>query len=62
MNARKEFFRAAIDEIVEAVRDNHGEIEITRAAEAKDYRQTLALLNEARPAFHVADQSMSVPV
>ncbi len=62
VNARKEFFRATIDEIVEAVRDNHGEIEITRAAEAKDYRQTLALLNEARPAFHVADQSMSVPV
>lgn len=44
VNERKEFFRVSIDEIAEAVRNNHGEIEITKAAEAVEYRKTLAML------------------
>jgi hypothetical protein len=46
VNERKEFFRVTIEEIAEAVRSNHGEIEFTMAAEAADYRKTLALLQD----------------
>jgi flagellar motility protein MotE (MotC chaperone) len=46
VNERKEFFRVTIEEIAEAVRSNHGEIEFTLAAEAADYRKTLALLQD----------------
>ena len=50
VNERREFFRVTIDEIAEAVRENHGEIEITRDAEAKDYRQSLAMMVENQTA------------
>jgi hypothetical protein len=43
VNERKEFFRVGIDEIAVAVRRHHGEIEITRAAEAIEYRKSLAM-------------------
>jgi hypothetical protein len=44
VNERREFFRVTVDEIAEAVCQNHGAIEIVRDAEAKDYRQSLALM------------------
>lgn len=44
VNERKEFFRVTIEEIADIVRQHHGEIAITMAAEARDYRQTLAML------------------
>lgn len=44
VNERKEFFRVSIDEIADAVRENHGEIELTRLAEAEEFRKTIALL------------------
>jgi hypothetical protein len=43
VNERREFFRVTIDEIAEAVRRHHGQIELTRIAEAKDYRKSLAM-------------------
>jgi hypothetical protein len=43
VNERKEFFRVGIDEIARAVRENHGEIEVCMAAEAVEYRKTLAM-------------------
>jgi hypothetical protein len=46
INERKEFFRVTIEEIAEAVLKNHGEIDIILAAEAVEYRKTLALLQE----------------
>jgi Domain of unknown function (DUF4041)/Meiotically up-regulated gene 113 len=46
VNERKEFFKASIDEIANAVLQHHGEIEITRAAEAEEYRKTLAIVDE----------------
>jgi hypothetical protein len=49
INERKEFFRVSIDEIAQAVRENHAEINLTLAAEAKEYRKTLALLREEQP-------------
>jgi Domain of unknown function (DUF4041)/T5orf172 domain len=44
VNERKEFFNVTIEEIAEVVRQQHGEIAITLAAEAVDYRKTLALI------------------
>lgn len=46
VNERKEFFRATIDEISDAVRANHGDIELTKLAEAAEFRKTLAMLND----------------
>jgi len=46
VNARKEFFNVSIEEIVEAVRKHHGEIEMILTPEAVEYRKTLALLQE----------------
>jgi multidrug efflux pump subunit AcrA (membrane-fusion protein) len=48
VNERKEFFRVSIDEIATAVRVNHGEIDITLAAEAAEYRKTVAMLQEGQ--------------
>jgi hypothetical protein len=46
INERKEFFRVSLEEIAEAVRSHHGEFELTRLAEAAEYRKTLALQDE----------------
>jgi hypothetical protein len=63
VNERKEFFRVTIDEIARAVRENHGEIDITLAAEAAEYRKTVSMAlagqaippvtNSPQPAFEV---------
>lgn len=56
INERKEFFRVDLREIVEFVRTNHrAEIEVHHQAEAKEYRQTLALQQQA-PAPYPARQ------
>jgi hypothetical protein len=44
VNERKEFFRVSIDEIAAAVRQHHGDIEITRVAEAVEHKKTLAMM------------------
>jgi hypothetical protein len=43
VNERKEFFRVTIEEIAEAVRRHDASIGITLAAEAVEYRKTLAI-------------------
>ncbi|WPB81475.1 DUF4041 domain-containing protein [Archangium violaceum] len=48
INERKEFFRVSLDEIAKAVREHHGDFELTRVAEAAEYRKTLALVEEER--------------
>lgn len=45
VNHRKEFFRVTLQEIADAVRHNHAEIEFTLAAEAAEYRKTTSLLD-----------------
>jgi hypothetical protein len=50
VNERKEFFRVTLEEIEATVRAQHGEFELTRIAEAADYRKTLALFEEERRA------------
>lgn len=44
VNMKKEFFRVSLEEIEKVVKDNYAEIEFTKIAEAKDYRETLAIL------------------
>jgi hypothetical protein len=46
VNERNEFFNVANEEIAEVVREHQGEIHIALAAEAADYRKTLALIQE----------------
>ncbi len=46
INHRREFFRVSLNEIAEAVREFHGEIEFTLLAEAMEYRKTIAFLQE----------------
>jgi len=43
VNNRKEFFRIDLDEIEKAVEENHEKIEFTKIAEAKEFRESLAL-------------------
>lgn len=48
INQRKEFFRVSLEEIEATVRAHHGEFELTRLAEAAEYRKTLALIEDER--------------
>ncbi|TQF16910.1 DUF4041 domain-containing protein [Myxococcus llanfairpwllgwyngyllgogerychwyrndrobwllllantysiliogogogochensis] len=48
INERKEFFRVTLDEVAKAVREHHGEFELTRIAEAAEYRKSLALAEGER--------------
>jgi hypothetical protein len=61
VNHRKEFFKVAIEEIAEVVRQHHGEIEFTLAAEAVDYRKSLAMIHEldATPISTVVSQAVA---
>jgi hypothetical protein len=46
VNGRKEFFKVSLDEIEEFVNKDPGaSIKITKSAEAKEYRETIALIN-----------------
>ena len=44
VNTRKEFFRATLDEIQRIVEENHGGIDFAKIPEAKEYRETVAML------------------
>lgn len=44
INLRKEFFRVELATIEDAVRNSHGTATFTRAAEAKEWRQTVAII------------------
>jgi hypothetical protein len=46
VNDKREFFNVTLDEIQEVVKANHGEVTITKLAEAKEYRETLAIRKE----------------
>lgn len=46
INLRKEFFKVDLEEISKIVIERNSEIQITRIAEAKEYRQSIALLNK----------------
>ena len=48
VNTRKEFFRVSLDGIETTVKKHHGDIEFTKLAEAKEYRETVAVLEQAK--------------
>lgn len=42
-NERKEFFMVPLEEIERVAKENQAEIEFTKIAEAKEYRETVAM-------------------
>lgn len=65
INERKEFFSISIEDIASAVQQHHGQIDITRAAEAEEYRKTMALIEEERrrePMPTMANVAVQVPL
>lgn len=61
VNERKEFFGISIDEIAKVVREHNADIEITKVAEAEEYRKTMALLKKQQK-VSVADESKVDPI
>lgn len=60
INQRKEYFKVSLDEIEEVVNDSlDSEITFTKAAEAQEYRETLALLDEMENIVHDAEEFVS---
>jgi hypothetical protein len=55
VNLRKEFFNVAINDVAQAVAEHHGQIEFTLAAEAAEFRKTLALIAEEHGDTAAAD-------
>ena len=62
VNERKEFFNVTIDEITDAVRPHKADIEITRLAEAPQYRKTLAMIAEERGLASIDPLSARIPI
>lgn len=56
VNSRKEFYNVALQEIETAVKELHGNIEFTKIAEAKQYRQTLACRENAKMSSKIAER------
>ncbi|WP_437337489.1 DUF4041 domain-containing protein [Sorangium sp. So ce394] len=61
INEKKEFFQVDIDEIAKTVRRMHGEIEITRVAEAEQYRKTVAMRQEREAAQQTSTRVRLAP-
>jgi hypothetical protein len=53
VNSRKEFFSVSIDEIEEAARQRGLTLALTKVAEAKEYKQTLALRTKGVEIIHM---------
>jgi hypothetical protein len=63
VNERKEFFRVEIEQIATEVRKHRAEITFTMAAEAEDYRKTLATLKQLEVAtFPPGEESVETVV
>lgn len=43
INTKKEFFHVTLQEIEDVVHENNAEIEFTKLAEARDYRESMAI-------------------
>ena len=55
VNYRKEFFNVSLDEIADAIKELHGDFDFTLIAEAKQFRETLALREPVTPAAAIDD-------
>lgn len=56
VNSRKEFYNVSLQEIETAVKELHENVEFTKMAEAKQYRQTLALRENAKMSSKIAEK------
>ncbi len=54
VNERREFFHVSLLEIAQVVKANHGEIEFVHEAQAKEYRQTVAMRQAQAPPLNGA--------
>jgi multidrug efflux pump subunit AcrA (membrane-fusion protein) len=61
VNERREFFRVTIEEIAEAVSGHDASIRITRAAEAIEYRKTIAIRQNNFPKQERAPRHADFP-
>lgn len=61
VNERKEFFNITLDEIVVAANELHGEIEVTKLAEAEQYRESVALRRKQAAATGMVAQPSTSP-
>lgn len=62
VNHRKEFFRVSLDEIEEFINQHSGaEIEFTKLAEAKEYRETITMLEELNKLLHTEQNDEKFP-
>ena len=50
INSRKEFFRVDLDEVEAIAKKYKADVEFTKLAEAKEYRQSLAIQEHASAA------------
>lgn len=55
VNYKKEFFNVSLEEVADAVKEMHGDFEFTLIAEAKQYRETLAIREPATQAAAIDD-------
>lgn len=56
INSRKEFYKVTLQEIETTVKELHGNIEFTKIAEAKQYRETLARREKVKMSSKIAEQ------
>jgi len=62
INGRKEFFKVTLDEIEEVVKEHsNAEIQFTKIAEAKEYRETLTLLEKLVSSFEKIQEEKKFP-
>ncbi|RLC75095.1 MAG: DUF4041 domain-containing protein [Chloroflexi bacterium] len=62
INRRREFFNISLDEIEKAVRENYGEIEFTKLAEAREFRESAAIkLKEEKARQHRQEMEKKFP-
>jgi hypothetical protein len=62
INQRKEFFKVTLDEIEAFVREHaNAEIEFTKLAEAREYRETLSMLEQANKIINEVEQISNYP-
>lgn len=62
VNQRKEFFKVTLEEIETFVKQHaNAEIEFTKLAEAREYRETLSLLEQANKVIHEVEEVAKFP-
>ncbi len=62
VNQRKEFFKVSLEEIESFVKQHtNAEIEFTKLAEAREYRETLSILEQANILIHKVEEESKYP-